>query len=197
VRKLDPQELKSMHRALRDETAANGATVNGPLDLDTQGLHFIAETATLRGKVALAENVGVWFGCALYGNALGISVGDRTNIQDNTTVRSIDRSVEIGEEATIGHNVTMSDCIVMSRSLVGMGATVSPGTIIHEDVLLAAGAATQAGQVLESGWLYGGSPARKLSRLDDEKRAIITSTWPVYMEYARHFDREQNVKRTV
>jgi carbonic anhydrase/acetyltransferase-like protein (isoleucine patch superfamily) len=74
-----------------------------------------------------------------------------------------------------------------------MGAVVSPGTIISEDVFLAAGAVTEPGQTLESGWLYGGNPARQLRRLDDEKRKIITSTWRVYMDYARDFDHEQRL----
>ena len=81
----------------------------------------------------------------------------------------------------------MTDCTVGDRSLIGMGAHVAPGSVVGNDVLLAAGAHTDDGQVLDDGWVYGGSPARPIGRLDDKKRLIISSTWPTYCEYARRF----------
>jgi gamma-carbonic anhydrase len=193
VRELDAVELDAMHQSLRKHNSARAFAAVPTPEPETIGVHFIAATATLRGTVAIGDNVGVWFGCDLDGGTFGICVGDRTNIQDNTIIRSNHHPVGIAEEVTIGHNVTMNDCTVLARSLVGMGAVVSPGTIISEDVFLAAGAVTEPGQTLESGWLYGGNPARQLRRLDDEKRKIITSTWRVYMDYARDFDHEQRL----
>ena len=193
VRELDAVELDAMHQSLRKHNSARAFAAVPTGEPETIGVHFIAATATLRGTVAIGDNVGVWFGCDLDGGTFGICVGDRTNIQDNTIIRSNHHPVGIAEEVTIGHNVTMNDCTILARSLVGMGAVVSPGTIISEDVFLAAGAVTEPGQTLESGWLYGGNPARQLRRLDDEKRKIITSTWRVYMDYARDFDHEQRL----
>jgi carbonic anhydrase/acetyltransferase-like protein (isoleucine patch superfamily) len=54
-------------------------------------------------------------------------------------------------------------------------------------VLLAAAARTTPGQKLESGWLYAGSPARQLSRLDDGKLALIEEIIGQYCEYARDY----------
>ena len=61
-------------------------------------------------------------------------------------------------------------------SLIGIGSVVAKGTVVEDRVLLAAAARTAPGQVLESGWMYGGSPARQMSRLDalDED---LTTGW--------------------
>jgi carbonic anhydrase/acetyltransferase-like protein (isoleucine patch superfamily) len=182
VRRLEPGELARLQTAWEEGAAADA----GP-GADGDGILFVAATAVLRGAVRAGGDVGIWFGCVLDAGRHGITIGDRTNIQDNSVIRAVATPVAIGEEATIGHNVTMTDCTVGARSLVGIGAVVAPGTVIAPDVLLAAGAATEPGQVLEGGWLWGGRPARRLKPLDEARRAIITGTWPRYVEYARAF----------
>ena len=54
-----------------------------------------------RGTVHIAHRV--------YGAFLGhgVSIGARTNVQDNTIMRSIEREVSIGEDTTIRHNVLL------------------------------------------------------------------------------------------
>jgi carbonic anhydrase/acetyltransferase-like protein (isoleucine patch superfamily) len=69
---------------------------------------------------------------------------------------------------------------------------VAPGTVVEDDVFLAAGASTTPGQVLASGHLYGGQPARVIAPLDDRKRALIQHTIGTYCDYARELARVQN-----
>lgn len=186
VRRLEPGELAALHAASRadpDEEAA--AMIRQPVN--TPGPVFLAVTAATRGRVDAGANVGIWFGCDLDAGSFAISIGENTNIQDNTVIRCVGASVTIGRESTIGHNVAMSDCVVGDHSLVGMGAVLAPGTVVESDVLVAAGARTAGDQRLESGWLHGGSPARPLSRLDERKRRIIAATWPVYCLYGQAF----------
>ena len=57
--------------------------------------------------------------------------------------------------------------------------------------MLAAGAVTLPGQKLESGWLWGGRPARPLSRLDDAKRGVMQSIVGHYCGYADAYARVQ------
>jgi len=191
VRQLNAGELEALQSSVRGaprkdlRRGESNSVIHAPADL------FFAVTANANGSLVLGEGVGVWFGCDLDAGRHSISVGQNTNIQDNTTIRCVDRSVIIGRESTIGHNVTMIDCEIADRSLIGIGAVVAPGTVVEEDVLLGAGGHTNPGQVLESGWFYGGNPARQISKLDDGKRQIISSTWPVYRDYARHFKAEQ------
>ena len=97
----------------------------------------------------------------------------------------------MGVDSTIGHNVTLGDCTIGPRSLIGMGAIVAPGTVVEDDVLLAAGAHTTEGQVLERGWLWGKRPAVKMVPIDEAKREIIASTVGHYCGYARVFAEAQ------
>jgi gamma-carbonic anhydrase len=192
VRRLAPGELDQRHarsREVADEPVDSGTWVPR---IAAEGHLFIAHSARLKGRIAAGRETGVWFGCDLDAADQEIRFGDSSNIQDNTIIRARDRPVVIGRETTIGHNVLMTDCTVGDGSLVGIGAILAPGTAVGDDVLLAGGARTQEGQVLDSGWLYGGSPARQIARLDDKKRFFITSIWPTYCEYARRFRKAQD-----
>jgi carbonic anhydrase/acetyltransferase-like protein (isoleucine patch superfamily) len=191
VRRLRSGELDAMHAAARAEPDQAASDVKAAARVDAAGHLFVARTARLQGHLSFGKEVGIWFGCKLDAGAHEIVVGDDTNIQDNTTIHCIDRGVSIGCETTIGHNVSITDCTIGNRSLIGIGAVVSPGTIVEEDVLLAAGARTSPNQILAGGWLYGGSPARQLSSLNEAKRKIITSIWPTYEIYARDFEKIQ------
>lgn len=185
VRRLEKGELEKLHaatRALKDEAIAETGLPTAP-----EGATFVAATARLAGRVATQGENGIWFGCDLDAGEYEIRIGANTNIQDNTVMRCERSSIVIGRDSTVGHNVEMRDCTIGDRSLIGIGAVVAPGTKIGNDVLLAAGARTQPGQVLDDGWLYTGSPARRRAPLDDAKRMMIAENWPTYCEYARRF----------
>jgi hypothetical protein len=62
-------------------------------------------------------------------------------------------------------------------------------------VLLAAAARTTPGQVLASGFMYGGSPARQMARLDEGKFTLIDIIIGQYCQYARDFLAAQRVAR--
>jgi gamma-carbonic anhydrase len=192
VRKLAPGELDELHARSRrgpDEPVDDAPWATSP---SSRLPLFVAHSARLRGRIVAGGENGVWFGCELDAGDHEIRFDEKTNIQDNTVIRSQSRPVVIGRETTIGHNVRMTDCTVGDRSLIGIGATVARGSIVGNDVLLAAGAHTEDGQLLDDGWFYGGSPARRIGQPDDKKRLIISMTWPTYCEYARRFLTAQN-----
>jgi carbonic anhydrase/acetyltransferase-like protein (isoleucine patch superfamily) len=149
---------------------------------------FIASTAGVRGRLMAAEASSIWYSNSFDAGEAAISIGARTNIQDNTTIRcSTPQGVDIGRDSTVGHNVTLHDCAIGNGSLIGIGSVVATGTVVQDRVLLAASARTTPGQVLESGWMYGGNPARQMSRLDEGKHALIDIIIGQYCQYARDF----------
>ena len=56
-------------------------------------------------------------------------------------------------------------------------------SILFSAVLLAAGATTDPGQLLEGGHLWGGRPARILGPLDAEKRAMMARVVEGYVAH--------------
>lgn len=47
---------------------------------------FVAPSATVLGHVKLGAGSSVWYGATLRGDVNSITVGERTNIQDNAVV---------------------------------------------------------------------------------------------------------------
>lgn len=188
VRPIGLDEVRERAAALRADTpaeeteapeGAGGRSRGAPL--------FIAPTARLSGEIRLGEASSIWFSCELDAGEAEIVIGENANVQDNSVLRANGEAIVLGPESVVGHNVSMAHCRVGRRALVGIGAEVAAGTVIEDDVLLAAGAATEAGQILEKGWLWGGRPARALSRMDEAKRGLIAATISHYRGYAAEF----------
>jgi carbonic anhydrase/acetyltransferase-like protein (isoleucine patch superfamily) len=149
---------------------------------------FIASTARVRGRLVAAQSSSIFFSNDFDAGDATITIGPRTNIQDNTVIRcATAQGVTLGRDATVGHNVTIHDCVIGNETLIGIGSTVAPGTIVEDRVLLAASARTAPGQRLESGWLYAGTPARKLAPLDAGKIAMTGIIVEHYCRYAQDF----------
>lgn len=192
VRTLTPAEIAARRAALRERNEADardwhGADAQATLDPTA----FIANTALLRGQVVALADSSVWYGCRLDATRGEIRLGARSNVQDNSVLTAAAGGIRIGVDSTIGHNVALADCTIGDRCLIGIGSEVAAGTVAEDDSFLAAGAVTAPGQVLGSGFLWGGAPARKLAPLDDRKKALVLGTIVTYCEYARELDRAQ------
>jgi len=185
VRELQPGELadwRAMLRA-RNEAAADdwdGSDVTAVLAPSA----FIGNTALLRGRIRAAERSSIWYGCRLDAAEGEIVIGARSNVQDNSVLAPRRGAIRIGVDTTVGHNVALAECTIGDRCLIGIGSRVAPGTIVEDDVFLAAGATTAPGQVLASGFLWGGQPARELTVLDKRKKALVLETIITYCDYA-------------
>ena len=196
VRDLRPQEIEERAAAIRASSESEPApTALAAMDIAENV--FIAATARLRGRIMAAKNSSIWFGCSLNAGAGEIRIGENTNIQDNTDIDCGSAgSFEIGPGSTIGHNVTLGACRIGARTLIGIGSVVAPGTVVEDDAFLAAGAETTEGQILESGWLWGNRPARKIAPLDEAKRTLIRLTVEHYCGYAQAFAEAQRLVTT-
>jgi gamma-carbonic anhydrase len=164
---------------------ARTAAADGP---DIHASVFIAGTASVRGRLVAAEGSSVWYSNQFDAGPFAITIGPRTNVQDNTVIRcATPQGVTLGSDTTVGHNVMIHDSVIGNETLIGIGSTVAQGTVIGDRVLLAAAAVTSPGQVLESGWLYAGSPARKRAPLDEGKQMLTRLIVRQYCEYAQDF----------
>lgn len=196
VRPLLSDEVNERAARLREATTT-GQFLRGSISKapSQQGMTypFVAPTARLTGNVVLGPRSSIFFSCDIDAGDASVIVGKSTNIQDNTHIKCTKDGVSIGPDSTIGHNVTIADCQIGARTLVGMGSVINNGTTIEDDVFVAAGTITELGQKLEHGWLWGGSPARPLARLDSKKLAIIAATTEQYCTYARAYQEAKKV----
>jgi carbonic anhydrase/acetyltransferase-like protein (isoleucine patch superfamily) len=191
IRPLEASDVAERRRAIaeKNKSRREPAPPRAALAADSE-IHdtvFIASTATVTGRIVAAPSSSIWFSNNFDAGRATISIGPRTNIQDNTVIRCSFGGATIGRDATVGHNVTIRDSIIGDETLIGIGSLVDEGTVIGDRVLLAAAARTTPGQKLESGWLYAGSPARQLTRLDAGKLAMIAEIIGQYCEYAQDY----------
>jgi len=82
-------------------------------------------------------------------------------------------ALEIGDRITIGHRVTLHGCTIHDDCLIGMGSTIMDGAIVHSDTIIGAGSLVAPGKELEGGYLWLGSPARRVRALSNEEKESL------------------------
>ena len=157
-------------------------------ELPADGRYWIAESASVIGRVRLKSDTSVWFGAVLRGDNEWIELGERSQIQDNSTLHTDPGfPMVIGDNCVIGHNVMLHGCIIGSESLIGMGAVVLNGAKIGKNCLVGAGALVTEGKEFPDNSLIVGAPARAIRTLDDKAREAILRGADIYVRRWQHY----------
>lgn len=163
---------------------------------------WIHEMAYVGGYVILAKDVNIWPCAVIRGDVAKISIGARSNVQDGAVIHATHdspeyspngRQTEIGEDVTIGHAAVIHACNISNEVLIGMHATVLDGAKIEKQVLLAAGALVPPGKVLQSGWLYAGSPAKAIRELSEKEKRFFKYSALHYIELAKKHNASERI----
>jgi len=150
---------------------------------------FVAPSADIIGDVTIGDDSSVWLNTTIRCDVNWIEIGERTNIQDNVSIHVMNQTgpTKIGSDVTIGHNAMVHGCTIRDRVLIGIHATILDESVIESDVIVAAGTLVPPGKVLESGYMYMGSPARKHRKLTDEEIQSIQKSAKNYVKYQRTY----------
>ena len=156
---------------------------------------YVHNSATVIGHVNLGENVSVWPGAVIRGDINFIKIGAGSNIQDCAVLHVNHQSAYdpagspliIGNNVTIGHSVILHGCTIEDESLIGMGSIVMDKVVVQKNVLLAAGSLVPEGKVLESGYLYMGSPVKKIRALTADEQAFFMVSAQNYIELKNQY----------
>lgn len=151
--------------------------------------------AVVIGDVILAENVSVWPFAVIRGDVNHIRIGKNSNVQDHAMLHVSHKKADkpngspliIGEDVTIGHHVTLHGCTIGNRVLIGINSIVLDDAIIPDDVMIGAGTLIPPGKVLESGYLYVGSPAKKVRPLTEKELAFLPYSAQNYVKVSGHY----------
>src|ERR1700721_1862725 len=151
-------------------------------ELPSDGNYFIADTATVIGKIRLLPGASVWFGAVLRGDNEWIEIGENSNVQDNSTCHT-DRGfpLTIGKDCTVGHNVILHGCTLEDGALVGMGSIVMNGARIGAGRTVGAGSGITEGKKFPEHSLIIGAPARVIRTLDSAQVVAMGSAAKFYV----------------
>lgn len=144
---------------------------------------FVAPSADVIGRVTLGRDASVFFQCVLRADINAITVGDRSNIQDHTTVHvASGLGAVIGADVSVGHGCVIHACTLEDRILVGMGSVIMDGTTVGSDCLIAAGSLLPKGKAFPPGSLILGNPARVSRPLTPEEIAGLAGLAAKYVK---------------
>lgn len=149
---------------------------------------WIAPTAVLVGDVMVGAQAGIWFGVVARGDIETITIGARTNVQENCVLHT-DKGhpLVIGDNCTIGHGAIVHGCTIGDNSLIGMGATVLNGARIGKNCLIGANALITENKVIPDNSLVMGAPGKVVRSIDAAGEAELSASAERYVRNARRF----------
>lgn len=150
---------------------------------------FVAENATIVGDTVIGSRCSIWFNAVIRGDVNSIRIGNETNIQDGAVIHATYQkaSTTIGNRVSVGHNALVHGCIVKDNVLIGMGAIVMDNAVVEEFCIIAAGSVVLENTVCESGYLYAGTPAKKIKLLTEQQLDLLKRLPDNYNLYASWF----------
>lgn len=147
---------------------------------------WVADSAEVIGRVALADDASVWFGVIIRGDTESIAVGKGSNIQDSSVLHAdVGMPLVVGEGVTVGHQVMLHGCTIGDNSLIGIGAVVLNGAKIGKNCLVGAGSLVTEGKEFADGSLIVGSPARAIRPLSAAQIEGLRHSAQHYVNNAR------------
>lgn len=156
---------------------------------------FVDDSAVVTGDVVIGADSSIWPMCSVRGDIHSIRIGERTNIQDGSILHVSHDSefapggfaLTIGDDVTVGHNAVVHACTVEDMCLIGMGSVLLDGTIVKSGAIIGAGSLVPPGKELEGGYLWLGSPVKRVRELTDNEKAFLEYSAAHYVDLkSRH-----------
>src|ERR1700679_722373 len=157
-------------------------------EFPADGDYWVAPNAVLIGRVRLLKGASVWFGAVLRGDNDWITIGENSNVQDNSVIHTDPgQPVTIGTNVTVGHKVILHSTTVGDGSLIGMGSTLLNRSKIGRNCIVGANALIAEGKEFPDNSLAVGAPGRVVRQLTEPQIAMLKVSAQVYVENYKRF----------
>ena len=155
------------------------------------GEYWIAPNAVVAGNVILKKNASVWFGAVLRGDNDPITIGENSNVQDNSVLHTdLGSPLTIGANVTVGHMVMLHGCTIGDNTLVGIGSVILNGAKIGKNCLIGANCLITEGKEIPDNSLVMGAPGKVVRELSPEQAAVMAAGSLHYVENWKRYRRE-------
>ena len=153
---------------------------------------YVAPGSDVIGRVRLAKDSSVWFGCVLRGDVNRIEIGEATNIQDGSILHVDDRwPCLIADHVHVGHHVNLHGCVVERGAMIGIGAIVLSGARVGKEAIVGAGSVVLEGTNIPPRTLAVGAPARVVRKLTARDIGYIRGWVKKYVQLAKAYQDER------
>ncbi len=153
--------------------------------------HFVADNASVIGRVRLKSRASVWFNAVLRGDNEWIEVGEGSNVQDGSVLHTdMGFPLTIGSGVTVGHMAMLHGCTIEANALIGIGSVVLNGAVIPSDCVVGAGALVTEGKTFPGKSLILGAPAKAVRDLRAEELEMIRHSAAQYVDNAARYARD-------
>ena len=152
---------------------------------------YINPSAELIGQVSVGARSSIWCNVTVRADTAHIKVGEDTSVQDNSCLHEDDDApLEIGDRVVVGHSCTVHGCIVEDDCLIGMGSTILSKARIGAGSIVAAGAVVLGGAQIPPRSLVAGVPAKVKRTVSDEEVERTRLNAKHYVELSRLYLKE-------
>ena len=152
---------------------------------------FIAPNAAVIGDVNLAQDTSVWFSAVIRGDTDTLTIGARSNIQDNSVIHTdAGIAVTIGEGVTIGHGCIVHGCNIGDNTLIGMGCTILNKARIGANCIIGAHALITQGMEIPDNSLVMGVPGKIVRTLKPEEIERNRINAQIYVDRGKQYLRQ-------
>ncbi|MBR0405394.1 MAG: gamma carbonic anhydrase family protein [Eggerthellaceae bacterium] len=164
-----------------------GTSIRDYHQVKTDESACLSPYATICGDVTIGAESSVFAGTQIRGDCEPVTIGARTNIQENSCLHvSMGSKLTVGNRVTVGHMAMLHGCTIEDNVLIGMGSTVMDDAHIGRDSIVAAGSLVTQRKEFPPRSLIMGSPARLVRELADEEiEAMVTGAADAYYEVAK------------
>jgi carbonic anhydrase/acetyltransferase-like protein (isoleucine patch superfamily) len=152
---------------------------------------YVDPSAQVIGDVTIGERSSIWPNATLRGDTGPITIGAETSIQDNCVLHQDEGlPLTIGNGVTVGHSVTLHGCTVEDNCLIGIGSTILNGAKIGKGSVVAAGSLVPEFMQVPPSTLVMGVPAKAKRAVAPEEQDRFREGVQNYVEKARIFKEE-------
>lgn len=131
---------------------------------------YLAPGSQIIGNVIIKKEASIWPNAVIRGDVAPITIGFKTNVQDNSTLHVDDNQpLIIGDNVTIGHGAIVHSCHIEDSCLIGMGATILSRARIGKGSIVGAGAVVTENTIIPAHSLVLGVPGKIIRELSPEK----------------------------
>lgn len=147
---------------------------------------YLFPGCVVTGDVSLGKEASVWYNAVVRGDMASITIGQRSNIQDNAVVH-VDNNFPtvIGNGVTVGHGAIVHGCTIEDDCIIGMGAVILNGAKIGKNCIIGAGTLVPEGKEIPEGSVAFGNPVRVYRSVTKDDVTHIQENATEYVAYAK------------